>query len=101
MADFKLTAYEMETHFNCNMAEKDGTYSTYNKVWIRKLKNAMPDYPEIKLVVDRTDDDGYCEFVLPKKWVEPRLPRRYTEEQRAVFAERGRKLQEYMKQKSV
>lgn len=46
MAEFKLTAYEMETHFNCNMAEKDGTYSTYNKVWIRKLKNAMLDYPE-------------------------------------------------------
>lgn len=59
-----LTNYEKETYFNFNEAEKEAVISTYNSSLIRKLKNAMGEYTEIKLVKD--NPDGYCEFIIPK-----------------------------------
>lgn len=59
-------------------------------VQIRKYKNAMCEYPEIKLV--RENEDGSCQFIMPKKWFAPRLPAKLTPEQRAAYVERGKKL---------
>jgi len=81
-----LTNYEKETYFNFNEAEKDAVISTYNSSLIRKLKNAMDEYMEIKLVKD--NPDGYCEFIIPKKWCKVSLPRILSDEQKRAIAER-------------
>lgn len=45
-----LSPYEKETYFNFNEAEKDAVVFTYNASLIRKLKNAMDEYPAIQLI---------------------------------------------------
>lgn len=80
-----LTNYEKETYFNFNEAEKEAVISTYNSSLIRKLKNAMGEYTEIKLVKD--NPDGYCEFIIPKKWCKVSFPRILSDEQKAKMAE--------------
>ena len=54
-------------------------------VQIRKLKNAMGEYAEIKLVKD--NPDGYCEFIIPKKWCKVSFPRILSDEQKAKMTE--------------
>ena len=54
-------------------------------VQIRKLKNAMGEYTEIKLVKD--NPDGYCEFIIPKKWCKVSFPRILSDEQKAKMTE--------------
>ena len=76
--------------FNFNEAEKDAVVFTYNASLIRKLKNAMDEYPAIQLI--RENEDGSCQFIMPKKWFAPRLPAKLTPEQRAAYVERGKKL---------
>lgn len=91
-----LTNYEKETYFNFNEAEKEAVISTYNSSLIRKLKNAMGEYAEIKLVKD--NPDGYCEFIIPKnvtvlankvrqKWCKVSFPRILSDEQKAKMTE--------------
>lgn len=71
--------------FNFNEAEKEAVISTYNSSLIRKLKNAMGEYTEIKLVKD--NPDGYCEFIIPKKWCKVSFPRILSDEQKAKMTE--------------
>lgn len=85
-----LSTYERETYFSFNEAESEAVMFTHNASIIRKYKNAMCEYPEIKLV--RENEDGSCQFIMPKKWFAPRLPAKLTPEQRAAYVERGKKL---------
>lgn len=85
-----LTNYERETYFSFNEAQSEAVMFTHNASIIRKYKNAMCEYPEIKLV--RENEDGSCQFIMPKKWFAPRLPAKLTPEQRAAYVERGKKL---------
>lgn len=64
-----LTNYERETYFSFNEAESEAVMFTHNASIIRKYKNAMCEYPEIKLV--RENEDGSCQFIMPKKWFAP------------------------------
>lgn len=45
----------------------------------------MGEYAEIKLVKD--NPDGYCEFIIPKKWCKVSLPRILSDEQKAKMTE--------------
>ena len=80
-----LSLYEKETYFNFNEAEKDAVVFTYNASLIRKLKNAMDEYPAIQLI--RENEDGSCQFVVPKKWCKVSFPRILSDEQKAKMTE--------------
>lgn len=67
-----LSPYEKETYFNFNEAEKEAVVFTYNASLIRKLKNAMDEYPAIQLI--RENEDGSCQFVVPKNGVKCLCP---------------------------
>lgn len=45
----------------------------------------MGEYAEIKLVKD--NPDGYCEFIIPKKWCKVSFPRILSDEQKAKMTE--------------
>ena len=45
-----LSPYERETYFSFNEAQSEAVMFTHNASIIRKYKNAMCEYPEIKLV---------------------------------------------------
>ncbi len=45
----------------------------------------MGEYTEIKLVKD--NPDGYCEFIIPKKWCKVSFPRILSDEQKAKMTE--------------
>lgn len=81
-----LSPYEKETYFNFNEAEKEAVVFTYNASLIRKLKNAMDEYPAIQLI--RENEDGSRQFVVPKKWCKVSLPRILSDEQKRTIAER-------------
>ena len=78
----------MSDSFNFNEAEPNAVVSTYNASISRKLQNAMDEHPEIKLV--KQNDDGYFEFVVPKKWCKVSIPRVLSDDERTALSERLR-----------
>ena len=79
----KKQLYLLITHLLFCRASHDESYRV--TVQIRKLKNAMGEYAEIKLVKD--NPDGYCEFIIPKKWCKVSFHRILSDEQKAKMTE--------------
>lgn len=81
-----VSRLEQETYFNFNEAEPDAVIATYNASLSRKLLGAMDEHPEIKLV--KQNDDGYFEFVVPKKWCKVSIPRVLSDEEKQALREK-------------
>lgn len=100
-----VSRLEQETYFNFNIvepmldisqrrslsdsfneAEPDAVIATYNASLSRKLLGAMDEHPEIKLV--KQNDDGYFEFVVPKKWCKVSIPRVLSDEEKQALREK-------------
>lgn len=81
-----VSRLEQETYFNFNEAEPDAVIATYNASLSRKLLGAMDEHPEIKLV--EQNDDGYFEFVVPKKWCKVSIPRVLSDEEKQALREK-------------
>lgn len=82
---------EKETSINFNDAENEAVICTYNAAWMRKLDALCERHEGFSV---RKREEGYREYVVPKKYVTVRGPREMTEEQRLKSAERLRKARE-------
>ena len=76
---------EQETIINFNEAEPTAEVYTCNAALIRRI-NAMAEASD-EVTCGKSDEYGSF-FLLPKRWVSIRMPRRMTEEQRKAAAER-------------
>lgn len=82
---------EKETSINFNDAENEAVICTYNAAWLRKMDALCGRHEGFSA---RKREEGYGEYVIPKKYVTVRGPREMTEEQRMKSAERLRKARE-------
>lgn len=73
-----LTKYEQETIINFNVAESDAVVYTRDKSVMRKLDALVNDCPEVYRCIAETDIDKT--YVMPKKYVKYRKPRRISDE---------------------
>lgn len=82
-----LSNYERETIINFNEAEKTASVYTYNRKLQNKLNKLVGVNPDIS--VHRQDEESIT-YIVPKKWIKVSPPRQvnYTDEQKAVMAER-------------
>ena len=92
--NYNLTNYERETTINFNDDEKTATVYTCNKTLINHLtKISLSD----DLITIKTKDSYSVTFIVPKKWVKIRPPRKVSEAQRQKAKER---LSQYHKTKT-
>ena len=82
---------EKETSINFNDAENEAVICTYNAAWLRKMDALCGRHEGFSV---RKREEGYGEYVIPKKYVTVRGPREMTEEQRVKSAERLQKARE-------
>lgn len=82
---------EKETGINFNDAENEAVICTYNAAWLRKMDALCERHEGFSV---RKREEGYGEYVIPKKCITVRGPREMTEEQRMKSAERLRKARE-------
>lgn len=87
MTDYKLTRYEKETIILFNEADKEAIVETYRKPLIRCLFNHAEKYPELFHLEEDIGDGGY-KFIVPKKYVTVRSPRKMSDEQKQKNADR-------------
>ena len=74
----KLSKYEQETIINFNVAESDAVVFTRDKAVIRKLDSLVNEFPEVYKCIGETDIDKT--YLMPKKYVSYRKPRRISKE---------------------
>ena len=86
-----LTKYEQETIINFNVAESDAVVYTCDKTVMRKLDVLVNECPEVYRCIAETDIDKT--YVMPKKYVKYRKPRRISKE----LIERRREMMKYIK----
>lgn len=72
-----LTKYEQETIINFNVGEADAVVFTRDKSVMRKLDALVNEFPEVYRCIKATDIDRT--YVMPKKYVKYRKPRRVSE----------------------
>lgn len=78
---------EQETIINYNNEEAEADIFTYDRRLITRLKKAGVE------LIDNNGDGSYsCK--VPKKWVKVSPPKKVSEEARAKFAERSKKMWE-------
>ena len=79
---------ELETIISFNETPELADIETPNATLKTKLAQYLEEYPDdIKLVSSNGEFDRY---LIPKKWVKIRPPRKMTEEQRAAAIERAK-----------
>ena len=94
-----LTRAEMETIIIFNEEDKTANVFTYNKKFIKKLKEAESNKPN-ECIVKNVGYDGSFTFSIPKKWVKINPGRVMTEEQKKILSERAKRLMHNNKNKS-
>lgn len=73
---------EKETYINFNDAEAEAVLCTYNAGWLRKMDVLCERHEGFSV---RKREEGYGEYVFPKKYVQVRGPRELSEKQKAVL----------------
>ena len=85
----KLTREELETVINFNeIPNGQATIETPNGRLIKMIEKARAEYPE-EVVYEGRTAEGFERYIIPKKWVKIRAPRKLTEEQREQMRARG------------
>lgn len=87
MTNYKLTRYEKETIILFNEADKEAIVETYSKPLLRTLFAHAEKHPEVFHLEKDIGDGGY-KFIVPKKYVTVRSPRKMTDEQKQKNADR-------------
>lgn len=83
----QLSRYEQETVINYNQDEGTATIYTHDPALIRRLDVLVSERQEITRA---TQADGASAYILPKKWVKVRAPKKLSDETRQLMAERAR-----------
>lgn len=92
-----ISGYERETIINYNNEEKVAQVYTCNESLQRKLDKLCEEYPECTCI----NFDEYSKtYIVPKKWVKIRPPRKMSEENKQKASERMKQYQLQQKQKS-
>ena len=73
---------EKETYSNFYEAEAVAVLGTYNAGWLRKMDALCERHEGFSV---RKREEGYGEYVFPKKYVTVRGPRELSEKQKAVL----------------
>ncbi len=93
MGDFR------ETAVNYIVGEKFATFYTAEKSYIENVKSWQKEYPnEIK--IKHINNDGSIICNIPKSWVKIKPPRKISDKQRELAAERFKKMWEDRNRKS-
>ena len=87
----QLTNQERETIICFNEADKTATVFTYNGRMLRDLDKLAAERPDDCQHVKDNGTGGHT-YTVPKKWVKVRASRILTDDQKAAYAERMRKL---------
>lgn len=87
----QLTNQERETIICYNEADKTATVFSYNRRMLRDLDNLAAERPEECQHVGGNGIGGHT-YTVPKKWIKLRASRILTDEQKAAYAERARKM---------
>lgn len=86
----KLTRQEKETVVVFNEADEDAEVSTYNRRWVNRL-NELVELEVAEELEDEAEEAGSRTFLMPKRLLFPRKPRKqreWTDEQRAEVGAR-------------
>ncbi len=86
-----LTAIERETILNYNTAEDLGNVYTCDRSLINKVTKALGEWGDVIQVLSLDEEEGCAEFLLPKKWIGVKIPRRLTDEQKKEITARLQK----------
>lgn len=79
---------ELETIISFNETPELADIETPNATLKKKLAEYMQEYPDdMKFLGSNNEFDRY---LIPKKWIKIRPPRKMTEEQRAAAIERAK-----------
>lgn len=83
-----MTKEELETIISYNETPELADIETPNVKLKNRLAECMKEYPnDMKFLGSNGEFDRY---LVPKKWIKVKPPRKMTEEQRAAAAERAR-----------
>lgn len=80
-----------ETCIECTDDRKTATFCSSERKWINKIYKLAEKHPdEIEIVEEPDNNGGYILAHIPKTWMKLSPPKQvnYTDEQRAVLAER-------------
>lgn len=86
----RFTKYEQETIINFNAGEKDASIYTRDKAVMRQLDALVTAFPDMYRI-DKVTEYDKC-YLVDKKCITYRKPRRLTEEQRGKARERMMKI---------
>lgn len=84
-----FSLYEQETVITFNRAEDTAQIYTADPAMIRKMDDLSRKTTEIKAVEEM---EGAKRYILPKKLISIRKPRKFSEEQKQIATERLRKM---------
>ena len=87
-----LTGIEKETVIVFNETEKTAYIETPNARYKKILNKLKADYPDDVYFEHDENEDGFIAAQIPKKWVKLRGPRVLTDEQKAAYSERAKKM---------
>ena len=82
-----ISKCEQETIINYNNEESEANIFTYDRRLITKLKKAGVELQDM-------NNDGSYSCKVPKKWIKVSPTRKVSDENRAKFAERAKKMWE-------
>lgn len=83
----------MET--SCSYTDGVAWFSSDERKWITRIRKLAEQHPD-QVIINRQpeDNDGCIYAKLPANWlkIQPKLRREISDEQRAILAERARKM---------
>lgn len=83
-----MTKEELETIINFNETPELADIETPNQTLKRKLAEYAKEYPDQVKFLGSVDE--FDRYLVPKKWIKVKPPRKMTEEQRAAAIERAK-----------
>lgn len=89
-----MTKYEQETIINFNEDEKTASVYTYNKQLKIKLDKLCKEYPQ-EFSLRTKDNTGSKTYIIPKRYVSIRGPRKLSEQQKNDMKKRGSNIHKY------
>lgn len=84
-----ISNYERETIINYNNGEKVAQVYTCNEFLQKKLNKLCEEYSECMCI----NSDEYSKtYIVPKKWIKVRPPKKLSEETKQQLSERARNM---------
>lgn len=89
--DYTYTREEQETIINYNQSGDTASVYTFNPTLIKQLDRLAKEYDT---VIKESETESSRTYIIPKKWVKIRPPRKMSDENKQKAAERLKKARE-------